>query len=616
MARVDQAVGRILVQYDKFGLLTGHSKHTVTPLPTASDEKVVQQTAEKAATLLQNTGNTLPLSQASLSSLALIGPGAGQLIATDGGGEKSGGLIDQQTSPLAALKQAAPNAKVTYSVGDDMTGTPVPASALSHNGQPGLVRTTGTRRRSTRPLNFTHSNHAALPAGQATSWAGTLTVPTAGTYWLNAQTLGATLNLTVDGKSLITTGAGFSPAPRYGNVHVTDGNGPLADHRQPRQRAGGGGPHGRSAQHLAGVRARRVGSPGRGPAELGDTGAAGRQHERGGHGRRQGQDGRGLRLGGRRDRSVQAAGRRTGRADLGRRRGQPQHRGGAELQPADRDAVAEQGQVRARDVVPGRQGWPGHRRTCCSARSTRVGTCRSPGPPRLDQELAHQSAHPERTSNGVDPSTGQACGPPARNDTTCVTTYSEGVDVGYRYYLATDETPLYPFGYGLSYTSFRYSGLQASTAGDGGVNVSFQVTNKGTVAGTAVPQVYLGAPDTPVAGVSFAPKALAGFDRVVLAAGQTTTVSVHVPVRSLQYWSDRRWLDGRDRRAPAHRRAGRDHDGGATPHHGPQRQQQPDPRHRRLTSEPDGESEPAVAPGAAAGSASPGTRGWRESLVG
>ena len=120
----------------------------------------------------------------------------------------------------------------------------------------------------------------------------------------------------------------------------------------------------------------------------------------------------------------------------------------------------------------------------------------------------------------------------------CTTTYSEGLDIGYRYFDATDETPLYSFGYGLSYTNFAYSGLHTATASDGGLNVSLTVRNTGTSAGTAVPQVYLGAPATIPAGVQFADNALAAYGRVDLAAGQSKTVTLHVPLRQLQYWSD------------------------------------------------------------------------------
>jgi beta-glucosidase len=143
-------------------------------------------------------------------------------------------------------------------------------------------------------------------------------------------------------------------------------------------------------------------------------------------------------------------------------------------------------------------------------------------PKSLDQEVAHSATHPERTTAGV-------------NGTT---TYSEGVDIGYRYYDATGETPRYPFGYGLSYTGFRYSSLHTADAKDGGLDVTFKVTNTGGSSGTEVAQVYLGAPDRQPEGVRFAPKALAAYGRVTIEAHQSRTVTLHVPLRQLQYWSD------------------------------------------------------------------------------
>jgi beta-glucosidase len=112
--------------------------------------------------------------------------------------------------------------------------------------------------------------------------------------------------------------------------------------------------------------------------------------------------------------------------------------------------------------------------------------------------------------------------------------YSEGVFVGYRWYDENKLTPLFPFGHGLSYTSFKYSSLKTAPAGDG-VDVSFTVANTGKVAGAEVPQVYLGRPAK--APVPMVVKALAGFERVELAPGQSTMVKVHIPRRQLQYWS-------------------------------------------------------------------------------
>ena len=81
ISTIDAAVGHILYEMDRFGLLSGHSRHNVTPEPVNADEQVVQQTGQDAATLLNNAAGALPLSHADLSHLALIGPGAGQTIA-------------------------------------------------------------------------------------------------------------------------------------------------------------------------------------------------------------------------------------------------------------------------------------------------------------------------------------------------------------------------------------------------------------------------------------------------------------------------------------------------------------------------------------------------------
>ncbi|MBV8684053.1 MAG: fibronectin type III-like domain-contianing protein [Caulobacteraceae bacterium] len=124
------------------------------------------------------------------------------------------------------------------------------------------------------------------------------------------------------------------------------------------------------------------------------------------------------------------------------------------------------------------------------------------------------------------------------------TTFSEGLDVGYRWFDRQGVAPLYPFGHGLSYTSFAYSALKVADASDGGFDVSVRIRNIGPRDGDEVPQVYLGAPADPPAGAQFPVRKLAAFDRVTLKAGETRTVALHVPLRQLQYWSaaDHQWL--------------------------------------------------------------------------
>lgn len=112
-------------------------------------------------------------------------------------------------------------------------------------------------------------------------------------------------------------------------------------------------------------------------------------------------------------------------------------------------------------------------------------------------------------------------------------TYSEGVFVGYRWFGTHNITPAYPFGYGLSYTSFSYRNLQITPTTDG-ANVTATITNTGTRPGTAVPQLYVGLPSLP--GVSEPPAQLKGFQNVSLAPGQQTSVTFNLGSRALSYW--------------------------------------------------------------------------------
>jgi beta-glucosidase len=107
--------------------------------------------------------------------------------------------------------------------------------------------------------------------------------------------------------------------------------------------------------------------------------------------------------------------------------------------------------------------------------------------------------------------------------------YSEGSDIGYRAYAKSGQTPLYPFGHGLSYTVFRYSGLKVT--GGKALAASFTVTNVSNVAGTDTPQLYLAA----------APKRtqqrLIGWSKVTLKPGEARQVTVTASPRMLANWN-------------------------------------------------------------------------------
>ncbi|MDB5669409.1 MAG: glycosyl hydrolase [Alphaproteobacteria bacterium] len=115
--------------------------------------------------------------------------------------------------------------------------------------------------------------------------------------------------------------------------------------------------------------------------------------------------------------------------------------------------------------------------------------------------------------------------------------YSEGATVGYKWFDSKNLQPLFPFGHGLSYTSFGYEGLKAVSA-NGGLTVSFRVRNTGAARGMDVPQVYV----SPAGGAGWeAPKRLGGFSKVDLAPGAETVVSVKVDPRLLAVFRSGTW---------------------------------------------------------------------------
>ena len=112
--------------------------------------------------------------------------------------------------------------------------------------------------------------------------------------------------------------------------------------------------------------------------------------------------------------------------------------------------------------------------------------------------------------------------------------YSEGIDVGYRWYDAQGLTPLFPFGYGLSYTTFSFSSLKLTALPKGGAaTVTATVTNTGSRAGADVAQLYV----TDPAAAGEPPRQLEGFARVNLAPGASQTVSFPLTQRNLSYWN-------------------------------------------------------------------------------
>ncbi len=121
-----------------------------------------------------------------------------------------------------------------------------------------------------------------------------------------------------------------------------------------------------------------------------------------------------------------------------------------------------------------------------------------------------------------------------------VVRYDEGLAVGYRYYDSHPEEIAYPFGFGLSYTSFEYRDAALTRDGEN-IHVSLTLKNTGDLDGAEVVQIYVA---KPLSCVSRVPKELIAFQKVFLQAGEDTRVSVSVPVSSLAYYNTalKRWV--------------------------------------------------------------------------
>lgn len=532
-AAIDRAVGRILCQMDRFGLLDGKSKHAITPIDTAADAPVVEKTGEDAAVLLKNDDRALPLTQDDLHSVAVIGPGAGQTMAIGIPDEKAVGIPASQIGPYYALRKLTSGdalVHLRYAVADDMTGTPIPAAFFTHDGQPGLERTAGQH---TPPgiasqidpqINFAVSSGHALPANSAYTWTGVLNVPTAGAYWLYLQNLGCFASLTLDGKKLVSNeemvGHGIVTQAGQDNVlPTTDG---LDDLRVRIQLTAGPHPIAVSVQsdssnHPTQVRLSWV-TPEQQQANHDAAVAAAKQS----HLAivfAWSADNPVFHLPDNQDQLIDDVAAANPNTVVVLNASQP---------------VAMPWLSKVKSVLlmwfPGDEGgWA--TANLLLDKANPAGRLPFTWPQRLEQGVANDPAHPERVSHAKE---GEG-----------KTVYSEGIFMGYRWYDRQKLQPLFPFGYGLSYARFAYSHLHVSRATDGGLNVRFDLRNNGAMAGDEVPQVYLGAPEhLPSDHAQFAVRALAAFDRIHLAAGQSREVTLHIPLRSLQYWSAsaNRWM--------------------------------------------------------------------------
>jgi beta-glucosidase len=510
-AAIDRAVGRILRQMDRMGLLDG-SAAVRPPLDEEAGQAVAREVELKGAVLLKNQNRALPIRAADLPSVVVIGPTA--RIPLVGGGGSSRVQPLRRVSLLDALqRRVGANASVRYAVGMDLDGEAVPSSALApaQGGGSGLQRASSMGPSQIDPMiDFTGDK--ALPGGMGWTWSGTLTAPATGDYELKLQGQGGAVSLALDGNRLLATG-GFG-----GNSSLL----PTADGLQNATAtvrleagvarsitistgtpsfaalfAGGGGPlqvrlawvtpERRAAVREEAVSAARAA---RTAIVIGyDEGTEGRDRPS-------------LSLPGAQDELIAAV------AQASRRSVVVLQTGSAVVLPwvDEADAVLQA-------WYPGQEGGE-------AVAALLLGEANPRGklPITFPRAEADAPTAPAARYPGID---GTA-------------KYDEGMLVGYRWYDAQNIEPLFPFGHGLSYTTFEYDQLAVRPAGDG-LDVTFRVRNAGKVAGDEVAQVYLGPPANP--RVPMAPRQLVGFERVTLAPGERREVTVRVGARELSYWS-------------------------------------------------------------------------------
>jgi beta-glucosidase len=524
----------------------------------SGDEAVVEKESEEGAVLLKNDSSALPLTSSDLHGGILVtGPGAEYTIA-DPTGEASVGYADRDAiSPLEQLKQFSgdPGA-FSYVPASSPSGEPVPSSALSDSTSSvtgHLDRTTGPGSPSTdSSLNFTTaSGQGQLAAGDYT-WTGDVYVPTTDSYTFRfqfssgvpasgvtfsldgaAQKLGAPADVygtgvtgahsasiqgtptdtgyTEAGLTNEATSAATLTGGTYHQVTITFSNdtGGPASFRFAYSRASGD-----IADAAAAARGKKLAV-----VFLNDNGATTTIPNPYG----------------------------TTPATISA----PEQLSAASTQLVEAVAAANPNTVVVLNTTnPVLMPWIGSVRSVLEMwfSGEEGGTSTA----RLLLGLADPGGHTDITwpANATDTLwgynetvplyPGDTTGPHLErlnNGPNGTTDETEGIYNGYRFFDKEGITPLFPFGWGLSYARFAYSGLHVSRTSDGGLNVSVRVTNTGRDSGSAVPQVYLGAPGSQPAGIQFAVRQLSQFGRVTLAPGQSANVTMTVPLRQLQYWS-------------------------------------------------------------------------------
>ncbi|MBO2450665.1 glycoside hydrolase family 3 C-terminal domain-containing protein [Actinomadura barringtoniae] len=500
-ANLDDHVSRVLTSMFRLGIFD--RAQITRPIDVKGDGAIARHVAEEATVLLKNRGGVLPLRKN--RSVALIGASSRTAVATGGG--SAGVAPTYKVSPLEAFQ--ARGVKVTQSQGMppvELGPQPaVPTYALkSEDGRPGLTARYFKNPNWTGDPAVTRVDPwiamdpsggppdvPGFPAdGWSIRWNGTLTAPADGDYVLHLTNY-RSASLYLDGTKLLSSGGGFPSSTTSATVHLTKGE-------SHQFRVDWSKPTGQAMISVAWTPPASLVDP-----QIAEAAEAARHTDTAvvfaADKDTEGRDRPGLALPGHQDQLIEAVAKANPHTVV------VLNTGGPVLMPW-LDKVA--------GVV---QAWyPGQEHGNAAA-SVLLGEKDPAGrlPITFPKSLADTPASTPAQYPGVNG----------------VATFSEGLGVGYRHYDAKGIAPLFPFGYGLSYTSFRLSRLNVH-----GDRVSVDVANTGSRRGSEVVQVYVGGADGRDAGAP--PRRLAGIAKVSLAPGEHRRVTLSLDDRPFAHWDE------------------------------------------------------------------------------
>lgn len=510
MTEVDNAVRPILDMMNRFGKLDGRAP------PAASRETdnaaVATDVALHGAVLLKNDNATLPLPSAAFNRTLLVGPTAAWTLL--GGGGSSRVYPSAHDNPKNALERLAEIPVINHIAGYDIDGTVIPQEVLrdAATNAPGLQQIAFDGTRSTVPA-INYVGDQALSGAGMWYWNAELTAPEDGLYEVHMQTSGPVASLYLDDQRVLFNDSGqlsnaelipTSDGLRNSTVNLELKAG---DRHQIKVEAWTGDP--RPIQ----MRLTWL-TPSQRAAAIAQAVDAAKQaetvivfaHQEGTEGR----DRETLTLPGYQDQLIrEIAKSRAGNTIVVLNVGAPITMPWVD----DVDAILQM-------WYPGQTGGNATAQLLLGLQNP-SGKLPVTFPRREEDAPTHDPMRYPGVAGAQQ--------------------YSEGLFMGYRWYDQQEIEPLFPFGHGLSYTSFEYSDMTVERSGDD-VQVGFTVRNTGARPGAEVPQVYLDQRNGPTP-VPVEPRKLVAFSKVALAPGESQRVLLPVPARSFSWWDtdNHRW---------------------------------------------------------------------------